>query len=59
MGLGPARLTEAGIGSMPGVSIDTVEVEERPFELGTTPTELRSICEKVKLAAQDHPRTRP
>jgi arginase len=54
MGLGPARLAEAGIASMPGVSLDTVEVEERPFELGTTVRVLRSISEKVKLAAQQH-----
>jgi arginase len=54
MGLGPARLAEAGIGSIPGVSLDTIEVEERPFELGTTLTVLRSISEKVKLAVQDN-----
>jgi len=53
MGLGPARLVEGGIGSIRGVSIDTIEVEERPFELGTTIKVLRSISEKVKLAAQD------
>lgn len=54
MGLGPARLAEAGIGSIPGVSIDTIEVVERPFELGTTAKVLRSISEKVQLAAQDN-----
>ena len=54
MGLGPARLVEAGLGSNPGVSLDTIEVEERPFELGTTIKVLRCISEKVKLAAQDH-----
>jgi arginase len=54
MGLGPARLTEAGLGSIPAVSLHTIEVEERPFELGTTIKVLRSISEKVKLAAQDN-----
>jgi arginase len=54
MGLGPARLVEAGLGSNPGVSLHTIEVEERPFELGTTIRILRSISEKVKLAAPDH-----
>jgi arginase len=54
MGLGPARLAEAGLGSIPGVSLHTIEVEARPFELGTTVKVLRSISEKVRLATQDH-----
>jgi arginase len=54
MGLGPARLAETEIASIPGVSLDTVEVEERPFELGTTVRVLHSISEKVQLVAQDH-----
>jgi arginase len=54
MGLGPARLAEVGVASIPGVSLRAVEVEERPFELGTTVRVLRSISEKVRLAAQDH-----
>ena len=54
LGLGPARLAEAGIGSVPAASIGTIEVEERAFELGTTGTVLRPIAEKVKLAAQEH-----
>jgi len=54
MGLGPARLTEAGIGSIPAASIGTIEVEELPLGLGTRVRVLRAIAEKVKLAAQDY-----
>ena len=54
MGLGPARLAEAGLGSIPGVALHAIEVEERPFELGTTVKVLRSISERVRSAAQHH-----
>ena len=52
MGLGPAHLAEAGLGSIPGVALHAIEVEERPFELGTTVNVLRSISERVQSAAR-------
>lgn len=54
MGLGPARLIECGIGGLPGVSIEKIEVEDRAFELGVTIQLLRSIAEKVRAAIADN-----
>ena len=54
MGLGPAHLIECGIGGLPGVSIEKIEVEDRAFELGVTIQLLRSIAAKVSAAIEDN-----
>lgn len=52
MGNGPAHLLRHGLASLPEVRVDEVEVEELPFELGTTFRVLRSLSEKVTSAVQ-------
>jgi arginase len=47
MGNGPARLAEK-LANLNTLSTDTISVEERPFELGTTFAILRAISAKVK-----------
>jgi arginase len=49
MGNGPARLAER-LPKLKDVSYETITVEERPFELGTTIRILRSASEKVGAA---------
>ena len=46
MGNGPAHLAKQLVDS--GASTDTITVEERPFELGTTFSILRAVSDKVK-----------
>ena len=53
MGNGPALIAHQ-LTKLKGVSRDTISVEERPFELGTTFTVLRAISEKVKGAIESH-----
>jgi len=52
MGKGPSHLVRYGLGSFPPVRIEQVEVEELPFEMGTTFRVLRSLAEKVASAIQ-------
>lgn len=53
MGNGPAHIAQQ-LTNLKGVSRDTISVEERPFELGTTFTVLRAVTEKVKAAIESH-----
>ena len=50
MGNGPAHLVKHGLPSPGVIPPDRVEVEELPFELGTTFRVLRSLSEKVTAA---------
>jgi arginase len=54
MGNGPGHLIEQGFSSLEEISFEKVEVEELPFELGTTFRVLRSLSEKVNTATQNN-----
>lgn len=54
MGTGPAHLVKHGLGSLREVRVDQIEVEELPFELGTTLRVLRSLSETVTSAVQSN-----
>lgn len=53
MGNGPACLANE-LAGMKAVSIETVAVEERPFELATTMAILRALADRVKAAIADN-----
>jgi len=52
MGNGPAHLVRNGLGSLPDVRVSGVEVDQQPFELGTTFRVLSEMAEKVRTAVQ-------
>lgn len=52
MGNGPAQLVRHGLTSLPEVRVSRVEVEQQPFELGTTFRVLSALAEEVRAAAQ-------
>ena len=53
MGNGPARIAEQ-LAHYKAVSTETIAVEERPFELGTTFRILRAVSDKVKQSVSDN-----
>jgi len=52
MGNGPAHLVRHGLASLPGVGVGGIEVEQQPFEWGTTLRVLSALAEEVGAAAQ-------
>jgi arginase len=54
MGMGPAHLINHATGLLGQAAVSQIEVEELPFEVGTTFRVLRSLSEKVQTAAQSN-----